>query len=279
MQGQFFSEQNRYEIVHLLGKGATGEVYLVREYNSMQIYAMKICEDRELLRQESELLQKLKHPMFPAWKDYFEEKQGYLIMEYIEGITLQKYMEGTGKMVLTLAQKIILDILGVLDFLHHQIPQIIYRDLKPENIMISSTGKIKLIDLGGAIDSKYKVGTYGYGAPEQFWEGTIPGPECDLYAAGKLLAFLLTGKDPCQPPYDMLRFCEKNKFISPEIYRVLQRSLAVESLGRYASAGEFIRDIQEAVRISQSKKWKKSSQKQQNVYEKCIWKSEYQRIF
>ncbi len=279
MQEQFFLGQSKYEEIGQLGYGTASEVFLVKDLEDGNAYAMKVGPDKELLRQEAELLKSLKHPALPAWKAYFEEEKGYLVMEYVEGITLQKWMEKHGKVSEFMARNMISEILQILQFFHSRSTPIIYRDIKPANIMVDKKGGIRMIDLGGAVKSRFKVGTYGYAAPEQFWEGIEPGPECDIYAVGKLLAFLLTGKDPCIPPYDMLQFCEKDRGISRRMYEVIQRSIAVNSLGRYASAAEFDQALHSAVRGRNARRPVFGGKKEKIEYEKCIWRSEYQRIF
>ena len=281
--------EERYRIDKLLGKGMTAEVFLVWDPHTGKQYAMKVCGDKELLCQESELLKKLDDPAFPKWVDYLEEEVGYLLMEYAEGITLQEWIEQKGKIELKDTIDIMEAILKSLAYLHRMNPPILYRDLKPENILISKSGEIKLIDLGGALvqdeevckktGKTYRVGTYGYAAPEQFWEGVRLGPECDLYAAGKLLAYLLSGKNPCEPPYDILAYCEKDRTVTPAFYKVIQRSLAMDSLGRYASAEEFLRELKGAWQQEKGRKWGFLAKKEKILYEKCIWMSEYQRIF
>ena len=278
MQEQFSSGQNKYEKIRKLGCGTTSEVFLVRDLTDGRQYAMKVGADKELLKRESEVLKNLAHPMLPVWKDYFENQKGCLVMEYIEGITLQEWLEKYGRASEIMACNIISELLGLLQFLHSQSPPIIYRDLKATNIMIDKSGFILVIDLGGAVKSHFMVGTYGYAAPEQFWEGIEPGPECDIYAAGKLLAFLLTGKDPCIPPYDMLKFCEKDAKVSRRMYDVIGRSISMHSLGRYASAQEFNSALHTALG-SNNVKWLMSGRKKETIeYEKCVWRSEYQRI-
>ena len=275
----YLSEQSKYQIIQLLGKGSCSQVYLVREHGTEENYAMKVSSNKELLSAESKVLQKLSGGYFPKWKDYFEAEKAYLVMEYIEGTTLQAFLEMHGAVKETVAIGVMKDILQALGQLHHRKPAVLYRDLKPENIMIRKNGKICLIDLGGTVSNGYRVGSYGYSAPEQFWEGAKLGPESDLYAAGKVLSFLLTGKDPCQPPYDMIAYCEKDKRIMQPIFCVLQRSMAPDICGRYDTAELFQKDMEDAFNMSMGKKWKKKRKKQEIIYEKCIWKSEYQRIF
>lgn len=283
MQEPYFSELDNYELISLLGKGSSSEVYLVKERLTGEHYAMKVSEDTGLLGKESALLQQVSGRMqvpgsrFPLWKAYFRADKAYLVMEYIEGITLQAYLEHFGAVQPRLAKEIMKEILEALKVLHQRKPQVIYRDLKPENIMIERTGRIRLVDLGAAAATNCRAGSYGYASPEQFWEGSKIGPESDLYAAGKILAFLLTGKDPCQPPYDMLQYCETDKRISAEVYRILQRSLAADSMGRYESAELFQTELEEAIKEKRERKWKGFRKKQRIFYEKCVWRSEYQR--
>lgn len=301
MQEPYFSELDNYEVLALLGKGSSSEVYLVKERLTGKHFAMKVSEDTALLGKESALLQQVSEAIrvpgerhvsggmqvpggeqvfgsrFPRWKSFFQADKAYLIMEYIEGITLQAYLDRFGAVQPRLAKGIMKEILEALSQLHNRQPPVIYRDLKPENIMIEKNGRIRLVDLGAAAATNYRAGSYGYASPEQFWEGSKIGPESDLYAAGKILAFLLTGKDPCQPPYDMLQYSEKDKRISAEVYRILQRSLAADRMGRYESVEMFQKELEEAVKDNKRRKWKRAQKKQKIAYEKCVWKSEYQR--
>ena len=77
MQEQFFLGQSNYERIRKLGCGTTSEVFLVKDRGEGRYYAMKVGADKELLRQESELLKRLVHPMLPAWKAYFEDEKSY----------------------------------------------------------------------------------------------------------------------------------------------------------------------------------------------------------
>lgn len=276
----------RFRVVRELGEGTTGQVYLVRCQEQRRLFAMKVCRDKELLQAESVLLKSLKQGIFPHWQGYFEEeigknpqKMGFLVMEYIEGVTLQEFLRKKGKCSSFEAGDIVIKLLEGLKVLHEQSPPIIYRDIKPANIMLDVNGNVRLVDAGSAVQGKYKVGTYGYAAPEQFWEGVQPTPECDFYGVGKVFAFLLTGKDPGQPPYDMINYCSRDRNVEEDFFRIIQRSLAIDSMGRYHCAEEFIRDLRACLRRTQRKKWNFCDKKQKIVYEKCVWKSEYQRIF
>ena len=244
--------RDRYRLKYLLGQGTTAQVYLAEDINNGEKFAAKISRDYDMLRQEDALLKKIGSRVFPKAYDYFEEEingesRGCLILEYLEGGTLQKAIEERGFFALSEAVRIVQEILECLRVLHSYSEPIVFRDVKPENIMFDREGRIRLIDAASAIQGKYRVGTYGYAAPEQFWEGVKPGVACDLYATGKVLAYLMTGKNPGEPPYDILDYCSRDKRIPPSIFRVLERSLAMDEMGRYESAAAFSADLEAAL--------------------------------
>lgn len=237
---------------------------------------------------------------FPEFETYLPEKN-ILVMEYLEGRDLQSVLDRDKNLEIGEVVYIIGEILQALKVLHEQIPPIVYRDVKPANIMLCRDGSVRLIDLGAAcaIDNRYeeviegqslekdgfagitrmRAGTYGYAAPEQFWEGARISVSCDLYSVGKVFAYLLTGKNPAEPPYDMENFCRGLCGKAASFMEVLERSLALSVQARYESAEEMWCAIQEAyASIRMGGRYPKR-QKTARIYEKCIWKSEYRRIF
>lgn len=282
----------KYKRIQKLGVGATAEVYLVEEIATGRQFAMKIGGQGELLKWEAQLLQGLESSYFPKVKEYFREDREYLVMEYIEGMTLQQLLD-KGKQpkqgeILYLME----GICGALGVLHAQKPAIIYRDLKPANVMLDKTGKVWLIDLGAAClqDGSFgiangantittRAGTYGYAAPEQFWQGVIPDRACDIYAAGKILAYLLSGKNPAEPPYEVEKFCKGLKGISQTYVEIIERCLEPQPQARYTDCESLCREIRRAFHEKTHKKNWKIHQKRTCCYKKCIWKSEYRRIF
>lgn len=284
--------EDKYQKIQLLGKGATAEVFLVEEIASGKKYAMKVSRQRGLLKQEANFLRECKGDSFPGFKEYDDKNREYLVMEYIEGISLQELLNGGKVPTLAKTLQIMEGILRGLEYLHNRRQAIIYRDLKPANVMLDKAGRVRLIDLGAACfeeeeafektdkeAGRVKAGTYGYAAPEQFWPGARLERTCDIYAAGKVLAYLLTGKNPAQPPYDMESFCRGLGKVSAGFMRVLERSLAVSPQARYGTCQEMRRDLYRAYEEAQRKKLFSFHKKSHCIYEKCIWKSEYQRIF
>ncbi len=278
----------KYRKLSLLGKGATAMVYLVERGENGKKYAMKCGENGVLLEAEAKLLQELQYSAFPRLEEYKSEE--YIVMEYIEGNNLQELLD-SGKLFSMEEIVYIMDgILQAIHYLHLQKPQIIYRDLKPGNIIIDKSGKVRVIDLGAACycgkevakrqeNCTLRAGTYGYAAPEQFWSGAIADKSCDIYAAGKIFAYLLSGKNPAEPPYDMEHFCKGLKNVSGVFLEIIKRSLIVEPEARYEDCESMRRAIHRAYEETITKKIFKFHKNRAYTYKKCIWKSEYRRIF
>ncbi len=281
MEGNSFTR--RYEIIKCLGKGATAEVYLVEETATHNRYAMKIGERGKGLQQEASWMEVLVDTLFPSFKEFYAGEQEYLVMEYIEGKSLQALLDEGHRFETRWICHIMEGVLRGLEQLHNHTPGIVYRDLKPENIMIETSGRIRLLDLGTIMLEGEKgqrlAGTYGYAAPEQFWRGISVTKACDIYAAGKVLAYLLTGRNPAEPPYDMEVDCKSMQGLHPAYRKLLERSLAYDAQGRYEDCERFRVGLKEAFDEEKKRKLFIFHKKTVSIYKKCIWKSEYRRIF
>ncbi len=194
-----------YNIIGLIGHGAKARVYKVQKPGKDLFYALKVSEDKEILRKEAGFLQKISAKMFPRFFDWMEGKYAYLIMEYIEGFDLQEILDGGELFTVDEALWVLEPVLQGLNYLHQKEPYMVYRDLKPANIVIETSGRVCITDLGSIYCdtigiTEVRTGTYGYAPAEQFWEGMKPLPDWDVYAAGKLLGYMLTGKNSAIPP-------------------------------------------------------------------------------
>ena len=278
--------KERYKEIREIGVGATAQVHLVEEISTGKVYAMKTSEKEELLREEAGILQGLTGNRFPRFKEY---EGNCLVMEYIQGKDLQQILHTGKRFSVEETVYVVEEVLRTLEELHQQVPPIIFRDLKPANIMIDPGGQIHLIDFGAAFckggqavlrsGNGAMAGTYGYAAPEQFWSGVEPDARCDIYAAGKVLAYLLSGKNPAEPPYDMESYCKGLKRVPGEFWHIIERSLAMNPLARYEGCMEMLREIRLAYEEIKSKRLFKLHKKSSLNYMKCIWLSEYRRIF
>lgn len=198
----------RYMIHHVIGSGGMSHVYLADDLKLLgKQWAVKECfsfpEQLINIEDEAELLITLSHPRLPRIVDFFPPYGGehaYLVMDYIQGVTLEKYFSSLNRKVssdfiVTLTEQV----LDVLDYLHKHDPPIVFRDLKPSNIMLTSQLEVRLIDFGIARNynqekdqDTVKLGTVGFAAPEQYGSGQSDA-RTDLYGLGAILLFLVTG--------------------------------------------------------------------------------------
>lgn len=280
----------QYQLAGELGAGATARVYLAAKRGTEEFYALKYSPSPELIRREAEILRHLNHICFPRWIEEGRDVSGaWLVMEYIPGITLQQLMEQyPAGMPEPMALGIAADVAAGLAYLHRCQPAHIYRDLKASNVMITHEGRARLVDLGAAIclqesgDVVSRAGTYGYSAPEQFWEGAQVTAACDVYAMGKLLSFMLSGQDPGKPPYDTREYCSRNYGIGKQCRQILDRCLQSDPQLRCPDAAFLLQELT-ALKADRRKIGDKLRRNKGNKvpcrYIKCIWRSDYERIF
>lgn len=245
---------NKYEVIKALGCGGMGEVFLVRDMHLGRLLAAKRVtkeqSDSTCFKKEAEFLKELEHPMLPAVYDFFEEGGSYyLIMEYVEGITLENYLKKNKRPDTEQAVKWVAELTEVLGYLHNQKPPIVYGDLKPENIMIKSTGEVKLIDLGacsynvsGIETSGGRIGTKGYAPPEQWRVGGISAG-CDIYALGAVFHEMLTGISPTEAGYRRRPVREYDRSIPKKLNRIIERCTKERPKDRYESMESLREDL------------------------------------
>lgn len=244
---------HQYEQIRKIGEGGAGCVILVRDLHLNRLAAIKKMEQIQEIRKEMELLKALKHHGLPDIYDYFEEDgHGFLVMEYVEGVTLKEYLEQHGKPDLTQALAWMEEILEILGYLHEQHPAVVYRDLKPSNLIIGEEGRLKLIDLGGAFfrchnqnEDRVSVGTPGYSAPE-LWNGIHADVAADIFSFGAVAHELLTGVNPLKPPYERRPVRQYDRKIPVSLEHMVQKCTKENSKERYTSIREIRKVMMES---------------------------------
>ena len=178
-------------------------VFLVRHRESGKIYVKKVLQiyDKQIYL----YLQAHPSPYFPVIQYLSEdttEKRLYLLEEYVEGPSLEQYLDSHGPLALPAALAILEQLCLAVLQLHSQTPPIIHRDLKPSNIIISEDLSVRLIDFNIAHyfalrqnQETAAFGTHGFAAPEQYTNKPADR-RSDIYALGVLLNYLLTGQLP-----------------------------------------------------------------------------------
>jgi len=261
---------SRYRIVRLVGKGGFGAVYEARDerFQARRMVAIKEMSDAHLspaeraqaiadFRHEADLLVQLKHPNLPDVSDFFEEGgKAYLVMEFIEGKTLEKEQDDVGgpldeKRVMGWA----LQLCDVLGYLHTQPQPIIFRDMKPSNVMITKNGQIKLIDFGiarifksTAAKDTTSLGSRGYAPLEQYGRGQSDA-RSDIYALGATLYDLLTKEVPTDAPTRLInpQLFQAPRQLNPAISQatetIVLKAMAMDPKDRFQSTTEMAQAI------------------------------------
>ncbi|GIQ68249.1 serine/threonine-protein kinase [Xylanibacillus composti] len=202
----------RYEVLRQLGEGGTGSVYLVRDLKLHgKLRAAKLVHGGgmplPMWEREAKVLVTLDHPYLPDVIDVWSEGEaGIIIMEYVEGETLeQRLFRLGGSLPVREIARIGKQLSELLVYLHESGPNIMHRDLKPSNVMLDRQGYVRLIDFGiagrqggGQLESTAmnatlgRFGTPRFASPEQL-AGRPVDARSDLYQLGGLLYYLLSG--------------------------------------------------------------------------------------
>jgi len=255
---------NLYRVIKLLGKGAMGNVYLVERIKEDKkfvvkelIFSSKTGPDpetaREIFFREAEFMVKFDHPGMPRTHGIFsEDGKDYLVMDYIEGDTLEDLIEKKQEIItIDNAIKWTLDLANILDYLHNYFhAPIVYRDLKPSNIIITSDNSAKLVDFGIARyynpdknTDTFSYGSPGYAAPEQYKGRGQSSPQTDVFGLGVILFQMLTKYDPTVKPFSFPSMDSLNPSVSGELANIVIRAIELDPLNRYIS----IRELKESL--------------------------------
>lgn len=277
-------ENGRYEIRTTLGNGGFGITYKAWDYRLQRFVAIKeffpdgfayrdAGQSREVrciqdaqtfqhgkhrFQKEAQLLAKLDFSHIVRVHDSFEENNtGYIVMEYINGETLSRYVRRTGPMAAAYLRELFLPLLRDLDAVHRA--GMLHRDISPDNIMVTTDyGQLKLIDFGTAKDlTRVNEKTMGYSvsqsvvrmnySPLEMFSSVEKQPSSDIYSLCATMYFCLTGTEP---PSSMDRaFDDTLKLPSGlnghdrNLEKAILKGMSLKPDGRYASAEELIQAL------------------------------------
>ncbi|MBP6886449.1 MAG: Stk1 family PASTA domain-containing Ser/Thr kinase [Oscillospiraceae bacterium] len=260
----------RYEIQEIIGVGGMANVYKAYDVIDGRTVAVKILRDEHMqnedivrrFRNESKAISVLTHPNIVKVYDVsFNDKIQYIVMEFIDGITLKEYIDQQHVLRWKEAVHFTVQILRALQHAHDK--GIVHRDIKPQNIMLLSDGTIKVADFGIARFARSSqqtltdraIGSVHYISPEQA-RGDVTDEKSDIYSIGVMLYEMTTGKLPFNaesPVTVALQQIQsqpkKPRELNPEIPEGLEsitiRAMQKDPARRYQSAAEMLRDIEE----------------------------------
>lgn len=244
-----------YVLTQWLGSGGMGEVYQAQHKTSRRPAAVKVLyrtEQAARFRNEAYIQASVQHPHIAALYEYtVEEGTPCIIMEYVEGITLEKLIKRQGRLPEAFVWKVMEQIVLAVAHLHEQ--GIIHRDLKPGNVKVNRESFAKLLDFGIAksaytpklTQEGYIVGTSHYMAPEQFHAKVSIQSDC--WSLGVLFYEMLTGYLPFdgRSETDVRLKIERGQYTAPDLLvpqlskrskRLISKLLRVNSANRITAA-------------------------------------------
>jgi len=261
--GQIFDE--RFEIADLISRSGMASIFKARDLQTGAVVAIKVPHMQfesdvatfTRFQREEEIGRQLDHPFILKIVPVTTPKsRPYLVMEFLEGQTLDKVMEATKPLPENDAAIIASRVCEALDHMHKK--GVVHRDLKPQNIMVCTDGSIRILDFGIAKAARMRrltfagfsptMGTPDYMAPEQV-NGRRGDNRTDIYSLGAILYEMVTGKVPFEgeSPYVVMNVRTTgdptaprkiNAQITPVMEEIILHALARDPEKRYANAAE-----------------------------------------
>lgn len=261
---------NRYEILEKIGAGGMSDVFLAKDHSLGREVAVKIlkqefAEDRTFVakfRAEAQAAAGLEHPNIVSIYDVGSEGSlYYIVMEYVEGITLKTYINKKGRLTYNEALSIAIQVGRGIEAAHKK--NIIHRDIKPQNIIISREGKVKVMDFGiaRAVTSNTVsadiMGSVHYASPEQARNGYVTFTT-DIYSLGIVMYEMVTGRVPYDGETTVAIAIQhlQGEMVPPSEYapdlpiaveRIIQKATMKTQSRRYQTMGDMLIDLKKAL--------------------------------
>ena len=267
-EGMFVGD--RYEIVNKIGTGGMSDVYKAKDHTLGRFVAIKVLkpefsEDVNFVtkfRTEAQSAAGLEHPNIVNIYDVGSENgMHYIVMEYVEGITLKTYIEKKGQLTFKEAVSIAIQVGRGIEAAHNK--GIIHRDIKPQNIIISTEGKVKVTDFGIAraatsnTISSDVMGSVHYASPEQARNGFVDG-KSDIYSLGIVMYEMVTGRVPFDGDTTVAVAIQhlQEEIVPPSVYapnlpismeKIILKCTQKNPDRRYASMTALLADLRKAL--------------------------------
>lgn len=266
--GTFLAD--RYEIIEKIGAGGMSDVYKAKDHSLDRIVAIKVLKDEfaedagfvTKFRQEAQSAAGLEHPNIVNIYDVGSEGGlYYIVMEYVEGVTLKTYISKKGPLSYKEVLSIAIQAGRGIEAAHRK--NIVHRDIKPQNIIISNEGKVKVTDFGIARAATSNtinadiMGSVHYSSPEQARNGFVSFPS-DIYSLGIVMYEMCTGR----VPYDgdttvsiaiqhlqgtMTPPSEYVPDLPIAVERIIQKATMKSQERRYSSMSDMLTDMKKAL--------------------------------
>ncbi len=262
--------QNRYEILDKVGTGGMSDVYLAHDKALNRQVAVKVlktefAEDKTFVtkfRAEAQSAANLEHPNIVSIYDVGSEGAlYYIVMEYVEGITLKTYISKKGQLTYNEALSIAIQVGRGIESAHNK--GIVHRDIKPQNIIISKEGNVKVMDFGIAraassnTISAELMGSVHYASPEQARSGYVTFTS-DIYSLGIVMYEMVTGRVPYDGDTAVSIAIQhiQSEMVPPSAYapelptaveRIIQKATMKSQDRRYQTMSDMLVDLKKAL--------------------------------
>lgn len=266
--GSFIAD--RYEILEKIGAGGMSDVYKAKDqvlgrFVAVKILKQEFTEDVNFVTKfhtEAQSAAGLQHPNIVNIYDVgSEDHMHFIVMEYVEGITLKTYIEKKGQLNYKEAISIAIQVARGIEAAHNN--NIVHRDIKPQNIMISHEGKVKVTDFGIARAATSNtihsdvMGSVHYTSPEQARNGFVDG-KSDIYSLGIVMYEMVTGRVPFDGDTTVAIAIQhlQEEMVAPSVYapelpisleKIILKCTQKSQDRRYASMGDLLVDLKRAL--------------------------------
>ena len=261
---------DRYEVISKIGAGGMSDVYKAKDHVLGRFVAIKVLKPEfsedvgfvSKFHTEAQSAAGLEHPNIVNIYDVgSEDGLHYIVMEYIEGITLKTYIEKKGRLTFKEAVSIAIQVGRGIEAAHNK--NIVHRDIKPQNIMISTEGKVKVMDFGIARAATSNtihsdvMGSVHYSSPEQARNGFIDG-KSDIYSLGIVMYEMVTGRVPFDGDTTVSIAIQhlQEEMVPPSAYapdlpisleKIILKCTQKSPSRRYQNIGDLIQDLKKAL--------------------------------
>mgnify|MGYP002558233774 FL=1 len=261
---------DRYEVISKIGAGGMSDVYKAKDHVLGRFVAIKVLKPEfsedvgfvSKFHTEAQSAAGLEHPNIVNIYDVgSEDGLHYIVMEYIEGITLKTYIEKKGRLTFKEAVSIAIQVGRGIEAAHNK--KIVHRDIKPQNIMISTEGKVKVMDFGIARAATSNtihsdvMGSVHYSSPEQARNGFIDG-KSDIYSLGIVMYEMVTGRVPFDGDTTVSIAIQhlQEEMVPPSAYapdlpisleKIILKCTQKSPSRRYQNIGDLIQDLKKAL--------------------------------
>lgn len=253
----------KYKVIKETGAGGGGRIFKVYDCCLDRVWAAKKLE-QDNCGAEEQILQSVESVFMVRIVDRVEQEgEHYLIMDWIDGESLQQKIDRTGAVSIREAVTIGIALCRAFEQLHSMEPPVLYLDCKPSNIMLEKGGRVLLIDFGSAV-RKGETKTvpiavsFGYAAPEQQHADPVlrwADERSDIFSLGKTLYAILGGKCPDKPPYGMQRLRRVNGRVPASLSRIVEKCYEKDPDARYQTVSALRSELEKYEQKEAYRKW------------------------